>query len=266
MKKFELPKKALPKNLIILIYISTMISGYVFFFFISSFFTSGVKIQATAINTQIEYEKRNITLLRWEYSAEQELMEVELSIENLSFDTIDDYDFDVAVRPSAKTTIKKIIADRDYVVLQIADIKNNFTEVSLRMSIPGKEKLKLYTNKNEVVRVDNLVVKGKTEYQIALLERNIESNNNQILEIDNIIKEYTGTIEYLKSSIIADEESKKYKTADEIEDINNLISNKNAEIENLENKIETQFKLKDEITLRNQKLQEFINDLKKPLG
>ncbi len=241
------------KNTFLKIYLAIIVLGYAFFFSSSSLFFSGITVEATKINSTLEYKNRFITLLRWEYSESQDLMEVELEIENLAYDGIDDYNFTALFKPSTSDiVIDKVINEENYVVIQIKNIPKNFVDLSLRMAIEdSEENIRLYTNKEEISRVDSLESLTLNEYRINMLEREIAEFENQIIDFENKIDEEIQTILNIQKSIEHDIESKKYSTADEIETINNNIRTKEENIKsrhdtiaNLERKIkETESKI-----------------------
>lgn len=262
MKIRKLKSIKIKHNLAIAIFLVFTLSVYAFFFTANNWLYESINVKATTIGSSQTFENRTVTIGKWEYSEVQNLMEIELAIDNLAYDGIDEYDFSVAINPSTKNAeIVEIISKDNYIVIQIENVPENFTEISLRMSFDGaSDTLKLYTNKEEVTYVDELLVKTYAEYQIDGIYRNIESYENQITSYQDLIEDEETTITNIQKSILTDEESKAYKTEEEIAEINSSISSKystietkqkliisyNYEIEQLEEKIENaQNQIKD---------------------
>lgn len=215
------------KNNILRIYLAVIVVCYAFFFNADMLLYGSVTATASSTGTVMTYESRNITINRWEYSPTQNLMEIELSVENLAYDGINDYDFTCVIRPTTEATITQIISEDNYIVLQISDIPEDFIEVSLRLSVEtSNETLKMYTTIDEIDIVDNLEVKTLLEYQIDALYRSITDYESQIDELYAQIESEENTITNIESSILTDEESKQYKTDDEVETINDNIEEK----------------------------------------
>ena len=135
------------------------VGGYAFFF--SSMYWMPASVDAsylTKVGIENTWNNRHITITRWDYSEEQGVMEVELSVENKSYDGKNTYDFSAVDLRGRKLTIDTQVTDTDWIVLQIKDIPNKWSDISLRMEVAGedKERLKLYTNINDVNKVKRI--------------------------------------------------------------------------------------------------------------
>lgn len=223
------------KNRFLKIYLLVIVLCYTFFFNADSLLYGNITVTATSIGSTSSYEDREVTLIRWDYSESQNIMEVELSIQNYAYDGINDYDFTCVIRPSSNVTITQIISNDNYIVLQISNIPSDFLEISLRMSIENAEDtLKLYTTSENVTSVNYIEAKTLVEYQIDSLYRNIEDYTAEILAIEEFIEDAEFTIENIKQSILSDEATKQYKSYDEVKEINEQISEKNKLISDKE--------------------------------
>ena len=70
------------------------IRGYLLFFTSRYWMqTSGGAKRLSPLNQEIDWNDRKVRLLRWEYSPDQKLMEVELAITNTAFDGMDKYQY-----------------------------------------------------------------------------------------------------------------------------------------------------------------------------
>ncbi len=251
------------KNNFIWIYLSIVLLIYILFFVSGNLFFSNIRTSATELNSTLNYQSRNITLLRWDYSEEQHLMEVELEVQNLAYDGINDYEFSCLFRPETKVNITQIISEDDYIILQIEDVPINFNESSLRLTLPDSnaDSLKFYTNSIAVNRVSNLYQKSLTEYMTDRLYRDISMYEENIAALDERSEESKKTIENILLSIQSDEENKKYKTAAEIEEIETLISAKEEDIKSEENLIKSYEKEKTELLSKIDNAYKEITDL-----
>ena len=80
------------KNKKLLLFIIIFIGGY-FFFFTSNLWypDDSNSVKATAIFSPKNWNSRDITLLSWDYSESQQMMEVKIEINNTALDGTDQY-------------------------------------------------------------------------------------------------------------------------------------------------------------------------------
>ena len=94
------------------------VGGYAFFF--SSMYWMPASVDAsylTKVGIENTWNNRHITITRWDYSEEQGVMEVELSVENKSYDGKNTYDFSAVDLRGRKLTIDTQVTDTDWIVL-----------------------------------------------------------------------------------------------------------------------------------------------------
>jgi hypothetical protein len=152
---------------------------------------------------------RNLTLTRWTYSEKQNLMEAEILIDNPNPDGVNEYGYDAVDSMGHRCNVEAVVAEPDYVVLQIKDVSRRWSEISLRIYVPpsqikhdGVENdgtvIKLYTNVRDVDREEEIKTLSEKEYKLRRLDDEIkwaeyrkqqlylliasEKNNQQILE------------------------------------------------------------------------------------
>lgn len=213
-------------NIRFFIIIFFFVGGYIFFF--SSQMWMPVTADAsyiTPVGSEKSWDDRKVIINRWEYSINQNLMEVELNIENNSYDGNNEYKFtavDLRGR-ELKTEIK--VADEDWIIVQLENVPDRWSDISLRMeTVKGNSgTLKLYTNINavsKVSKIDNLDYKG---YKIKSFNSEIEQMkkelNNKRKQQDKLRKqniEINKEIERLNSD-------KNYKTEEEVRAIDEKI-------------------------------------------
>ena len=152
---------------------------------------------------------RNLTVTRWSYSQNQNLMEVEILIDNPTPDGVNEYGYDAVDSMGHRCKVEAVVAEPDYVVLHIKDVSRRWSEISLRFYVPpsqikhdGMENdgtvIRLYTNVNDVDSADEIRTLTEKEYKLRRLDDEIkwaeyrkqqlylliadEKNNQQILE------------------------------------------------------------------------------------
>lgn len=264
-QKKERKMKKRKGNIIIYFIIFFIVSGYTFFFASNFIIPNSDKYQNTKLNQEISFQNRLFRITRWQYSEQQNLMEVELSIENRNLDGKDTYNYSVATKPIAKNTeVETIIEERNFVVLQIKNLPKDFTEISLRVGVQDNNDslLRLYTNKKDVEYVDNIEAKTLNEYMLDKIDRDIVIYNNYIKELKTKIAENEDKIEIINDTIKDLEEDKLYQTDEEISETNNSINSYSAEIERCEDDINAINEEIKEYELKIQKSKEKKDALK----
>lgn len=234
-------KKTLKSSNVLIMTSLIIILGYVFFFTSSFLFGQNHKYAYTGLMQELTLNGRRIKITRWDYSAEQKLMEVELEINNDTYDNIDKYYYVAVTKPAGKIIVEPIIQDSNFVVLHLKNIPNDFTEISLRMKVADNsytDILKMYNNIDKVSKVNDIQALTKDEYYINRLSRTIEDYNNQISECNKNIEEYKTQISTIEEKISILESDKKYQTEQEIKETDIKIANNNSNINNIKQLIE----------------------------
>lgn len=235
------------------------IIGYAIFFLSPIYMSNSGDKKITALGEEQSFANEHaVTILNWEYSKEQRLMEIELGIENRAYDGKDTYSFSVLFRPTSsnqrKIQITKVVEETDYIVLQIANIPKNFKEISLRMSIENNpDTLRLYSNVDDIQYVNQINVLSPLEYHLRTMQRSISSYEEQIKNIEREISALDEKIINIKNANIQLEENKKYQITVEIIKTNRKIEENVTQIENLQKEIMSLKEKKRE--MENQKFQ-----------
>lgn len=233
-------KKIKSKNMFLRIFFIFFIGGYAFFLTSKQWFPAdGKVIPATRLNHELNYEDRIVTVNRWEYSPEQHIMEVELTIDNQSLDGIDKYKYEVLERKNGKLMVEPMVEKQNFVMLRISNIPDNWLELSLRLKIPkAKNNLRLYTNKNDVKRVNELKNLSVNGYMIKHINTVIDNYQNKIKVNEKEISKLEKKIINAKNNISNITEQMQYQTDQEREVSNTKISNQKTEIENINTEIQ----------------------------
>ncbi|MDE6019594.1 MAG: hypothetical protein K2H01_01165, partial [Ruminococcus sp.] len=161
-KKLFKDFKRKKNNILIALFMCVLLGGYAIFF-TSPYYMSDVgNAKATPLNETNKLENtRDIQLLSWTYSADQKIMEVELQINNTSFDGRDTYDFAALFRPSNKDVeIVKVIEETNYVVVQLKNVPKKWKQISLRIFVSDNynSPLRLYSNIEDIEKVSDIKV------------------------------------------------------------------------------------------------------------
>lgn len=171
-----------------------------------------------------------VTLLRWEYAKDEHKMEVELAIENMSFDGITAYTYYALDSSNRKLKVTPVLEDSDYVVLQLTGISSRWSEVSLRIELPenagGTEEastLRLYTNVVDVQTVEKLPVLTRKGYLMKRLEEQVAHYEEEIKVLWQEIQNQGEYQENCEEEIQRLTGNKKYQTEEEIAETDRLI-------------------------------------------
>lgn len=228
-------------NTLIILLIVVFFGGYIVFF-TSPYYMAGVgNFKYTELSKPETLENnRDIQLLNWTYSKSQHCMEVEILVDNKSFDGRDTYAFSAIFRPSnRKVEIQKIVEESNYIVLHITGVPKNFQQISLRMYVEDNpsEPIRLYSNIDQITKVENIEILTRLEYHLRRIERNIASFDEQIDSLNNEIKGLQDKILNIKKASVKLEEDKRYQTLAEINRTNEKIAENEKSIDETEKQI-----------------------------
>jgi hypothetical protein len=254
------------KNSILIMFIVIFVGGYTIFFTSPLYMpTDFSEYKITELNKPQQLDNNHsFTISRWQYSEEQQRMEIELDIQNTAYDGIKSYTYNVRTDPSSRTTVTRIIEDSSLVILQIDNVSSNFKILSLQISLPNDNDniLKLYTNPKSVEQADNIQILSRMEYQIQRLQRNIVSYQDTISQLENEIATKKVKISNIEAQNKELTESRFYKTNAEIQQIDTQIQDNVSLIETEQKAIQEMnaeiLEYQNKITL----IQEQIADLK----
>lgn len=230
------------RSVTILIFLIVFFGGYTFFFSSKLWVDQrGSAKTLTKTGTSFSLNKRDITLLKWDYSEEQLMMEICLEIKNMAFDGYDTYKYETVDSNGNEAVIEKVVETPDLVVLDISGLDKKWTEVSLRVSMPDESEesgiIRMYTNINDVEKTDHIKMRTKSEYQIERLEINIDTYKETIKEDKKGIEDEKAYQKTVSDEIKRLEDEMKYKTDEQQKETGELITTANTKLSESKEKI-----------------------------
>ena len=186
-KNYEMTKRK--GNLALFGVVFFFIAGYIFFFSSSSWMPANLSASLlTPLRENVQWSERTLQIRRWEYCEAEKIMEVEIDIDNQSFDGKNHYRYTAITRNNDQLKVVKMIEDSDWIILRIENVAGDFGEISLRLDMMGEQDddntLRLYTNVNAVKRVKNLKKRDRKGYQLLRLERDTETYQEEIRTLE----------------------------------------------------------------------------------
>lgn len=214
-------------------------------------------------NTKYEVAdlKRSFSLINWEYSKEQKMMEIQFKVINKSFDGIENYSWSAAERFKGKLDIKLVYEDTNILVVQIKDIPKKWNTISVRIALNGNNPeteffLRFYGNSTNIKAVEHIPKRSQNDYcikdtqnDIKLYEASILKNNKNIKMLEKEIKE----INKSSSEMVANME---FLTEKEAEEVHAEVERYNSLIQSNLQRIEEYEKENEEYNQRIEKLNE----------
>jgi len=239
-KNYEITKRK--GNLALFGIVFFFIAGYIFFFSSTMWMPSNLAASLqTPLKENVQWGERTLQIRRWDYCETEQVMEVEIDMDNKSFDGKNHYQYSAINRNNDQLKVVKMIEDSDWIVLRIENVTDNFGEISLRMDMMGEpddNTLKLYTNVNAVKRVKNLEKRDRKGYQLLRLQRDTESYQKEISTLEKKKKSLLeknqrmqDEINHLQSEESYQTEEMKAEQTDKINEIQSEISANQDEIQ-----------------------------------
>lgn len=253
-------------SFLVVSFLFVFFTGYAAFF-LSPYYLSGAgSLTYTPLNEIVTLENRDVQILSWSYSKDQRRMEVELQIDDRSFDGRNTYSFTAAFRPSNATVeITKVLEEPNYIVLEIDNVPRRWREISLRMRLESTstEEIHLYSNAEQIANVESIEPLTALEYHVRRIERNITMYSDRVEEINQELQELSDKISNIQNTNQLLEDGKKYQTSAEIEETNLQISANLKAIKDTEKQMETLRGEKQEQENQISQAKERLAELKK---
>lgn len=271
---YQSKRKALNRstNRFLYTFLIVFVGGYLIFFTSTLWLPNTyIGVDVTPIGETVTAGDRNVTVDAWSFSREQKLMEVMIEIENNSIDGIDEYVW-TAKTKDGRLPVKIIAADPGFAVLHIADVPKDWTEASLRMTLPKSagraarefEPVQIYVNDKIVTTVTKITEKDLIAYKRQAYQSKIRSFTEQIQRLQRQTKATNRSIREADAKIAEIQEKMEYQTEREKEESNDLIDELLAKKENLTREKEEQEKeikeLQEKIILQEQILEQLQNE------
>lgn len=239
-KNYEMTKRK--GNLALFGIVFFFIAGYIFFFSSTMWMPSNLAASLqTPLKENVQWGERTLQIRRWDYCETEQVMEVEIDMDNKSFDGKNHYHYSAINRNNDQLKVVKMIEDSDWIVLRIENVTDNFGEISLRIDMMGEpddNTLKLYTNVNAVKRVKDLEKRDRKGYQLLRLQRDTESYQKQISTLEKKKKSLLEKnqrmqeeINHLQSEESYQTEEMKAEQTDKINEIQSEITANQDEIQ-----------------------------------
>lgn len=239
-KNYEMTKRK--GNLALFGIVFFFIAGYIFFFSSTMWMPSNLAASLqTPLKENVQWGERTLQIRRWDYCETEQVMEVEIDMDNKSFDGKNHYHYSAINRNNDQLKVVKMIEDSDWIVLRIENVTDNFGEISLRIDMMGEQDdntLKLYTNVNAVKRVKDLEKRDGKGYQLLRLQRDTESYQKEISTLEKKKKSLLEKnqrmqeeINHLQSEESYQTEEMKAEQTDKINEIQSEITANQDEIQ-----------------------------------
>ena len=239
-KNYEMTKRK--GNLALFGIVFFFIAGYIFFFSSTMWMPSNLAASLqTPLKENVQWGERTLQIRRWDYCETEQVMEVEIDMDNKSFDGKNHYHYSAINRNNDQLKVVKMIEDSDWIVLRIENVTDNFGEISLRIDMMGEpddNTLKLYTNVNAVKRVKDLEKRDRKGYQLLRLQRDTESYQKEISTLEKKKKSLLEKnqrmqeeINHLQSEESYQTEEMKAEQTDKINEIQSEITANQDEIQ-----------------------------------
>lgn len=256
------------KDIALKIFMIVFVAGMIFFFSSSIWFPAPQNyVNASPLNKIFEMESRDISIGRWDYSPEQQMMEVEINVNNKSADGINKYEFTARERNAGRLKVEKVIEEPNFIILRISEFPKRWSSISVAMNVENSNTLlRLYTNARDVTAVDRLEKLSLTEYQALHIDGVIKSYENEIKTFEKDITECLEQIENIEDNINNVESNMEYQTEAEKKNSEDIIMKNSATIGTLRETITSDqdkiAEFKKRIEMANAQKEELLNPSK----
>lgn len=250
-------KKKNPYLLAICIFI---IGGY-FFFFLSNFLFPGkTNFTQTDLFSSIQFSSDTLKIMRWEYSAETNVMEFEIDSSRQSFVELENYTFTARMGKTydkKNMTVEIVFSNPDFVVLQIKDVPKDFGQMNVTIGLKSKEgststSTTIYANQDTISVVERFDDRYLMKRQYAI----IEDYNQQIEILNEKNEEFKQQITVINNKNEQLEKEKAYQTLAQIQQTEQTISSNQSQIQSITSNINK----------NNEEIQELKNRIEKANG
>lgn len=262
----KLKWKNILNNMSFLFPIFFFIGGYLFFFTSNAWMPSALSATAwTEIGEVSTWNGREITLVRWDYCKKSNTMEIELDIRNTSYDGINSYDFLALDTKGNRPGTEIIIEEPDWVIVQIKDVPEKWSELQLRMDMENNSTgyYKIFTNINDIHRVNAIAKKDWNGYRIGRFESQMTVCQEEIRQDKEAIQKLEKEKVEIKKEITRLEKGKKYETTSQQEDTDKVIADADGKYSDAERTIlayqEDIAELEEEISMLQKQMSEVSN-------
>lgn len=217
-EKYSFYQKKGNLRFILILFVFT--GGYLFFFTSNAWMPAGSSANAlTQLGQESEWNGRTVSVTRWDYCENSGTMEVELDIRNTSYDGQNTYEYSALEKMGGKLPVSVILEEADWVILQITDLPKRWSEVSLRMDMTEHAEsmglLKLYTNVNDVSRVNSIEKRDREGYRMVRFETQIQTYQNMIGSLQAEIQDLESEKHEISRETERLQEGRQYQTLEQ---------------------------------------------------
>ncbi len=258
-------KKSLQDNLKFVIPINIIIIGYLFFFSSRLWMPVGSDVSFyTRLGVAQEWKDREITVIRWDYCEADRSMEIELDIQNKSFDGNNKYVASARDINEGFIDISKVVEEPDWIIIKLSDIPKRWSEISLRLGMTedDDEPCKIYTNILKVNHVEQLGQDDIEGYRIQRFNLEISNYEKEMKKNQKEIDKTQKTNDNITQEIRRLEQNKKNETDQQKNETDEIISNARSQITMNNTAVQELEQKNTEIQKRIEKVQIQIEDLK----
>lgn len=224
----------------IFISLSIVLAGLSFFLYSRIIFSASGGSMYTELNSSASIGSRVFKLTSWVYCPAQSLMEIEVDIEDMSYNGRDVYKVSTFER-GGKTYETKIAAVcPTLMVLQVEEIEDGFNDIKVEICMLNEDgsesdSIYFYTNSNNIARTDSIDSHSDTdEYYIARFDRYIAQYKTMINQMYDEIRQKEEQINNNNKLIGIYQHNKDFTAADEqksLEQQINTLLNINKDLE-----------------------------------
>ncbi len=242
------------------------IVGYGFFFSARFWYEDESEmVKATEMFTIKSWNNRKIELVNWNYSEQQKVMEIQLSIENNSHDGIDTYHISALDRRKGNIKTEVILNENNFWVVRLVNVPEKWSQILLKIAFEDDiyDSCKLYTNKYAVTKVDKIEDLTFNQYMTNRLDSLILKYQDMIEELNSSIEDEEIQIANYNLDIENYNAKKEYQTARQKEETEKYIQQLKSSIKGAESRIITHNEdikeYNERITLLEKQKQEYAD-------
>lgn len=242
------------KNIFMIVFMAIFVIGYMFFFSSNLYMHDSTKYYSPMQTSSVLYG-RTFTLLEWHYAAEQNQMEVLLSVQDMSYEGEKAYVVEAKDKNKGLLDAQIYLQDSDLIVVRINNIPHSFTDIYLQFMIDDSEKdsyIRFYTNAELVETVEKIEDKPLYQYEIEQILVNNQLYQDEIDAYEIQKNEMTEKIANANQIIEDLSQSVTYKTDEEITEIQNDISKVMSDISSMQTQLKS---IEDSINEKNLQIQ-----------
>lgn len=210
-----------------------------FAFYATGFIPDQSKYTCSAFRTPQDLsEYKTISLIRWDYSPKEDVMELVFDLKDTSYST-GKIEFSAVYNNEKNLESKIVYSDKDMLILQLIKIPKQTGKkinITFEYTPNGQEmsKTSFYSYTGIIHEVDSLPELNQEQYYIARQDYDIAYYQGLIKDLEDSIAENEDSIESIKADITRLRSNDEVLTTDEILNRNENIANDENSIQSLQ--------------------------------